>query len=478
MNNTFCILPWIHLTVFPEGEAKICCVANQTIKEHEVNLSLQSESLEGVWNSHHLREVRRNMMAGRPVRDCEHCYLAEKNLGPSPRTHANARWAAQLGASFQSRIEESARQDYLVPGRPLYYQLMPGNLCNLKCRMCFPTFSSLIEKDEVHRRWAQPLVAIPSDRRGSAGNRSWGIQAPTGDVRLPNGPWYRDDQWVREVLLERADELRCLYFTGGEPMIEKQVEKILDHLIDRGVSGKVLLDFNTNCTVLRDSMLEKLQQFKQVVLSLSLDAFGAYYEYIRYPAKWQHVQRNVEKLTALAGERLLLSAAPVLQVYNALNLDEVLRYFDEMKIHYRIQIASEPLFLSVNVLPSRVRRAAADSLRAYAVGGSCSEETRGHVLTVANYIETAEDRSNPEILRTLMLFTNDLDKSRRQSVKNVHSQLLGLLAEDGCEWTDEFSAAQPPAAALQARLRWRETLRSLLPKAARAWLRWARARLQ
>ena len=121
---------------------------------------------------------------------------------------------------------------------------MPGNLCNLKCRMCFPTFSSLIEKDEVHSRWSgtlfEALFDVPDAKGGQQGSLS---ATPPGVSRLPNGPWYRDDSWVREVLLKNTEQLRALYFTGGEPMIEKQVENILDHLIAARVAGNVHLEF-------------------------------------------------------------------------------------------------------------------------------------------------------------------------------------------------------------------------------------------
>jgi organic radical activating enzyme len=398
-------------------------------------MSLQSSGLEKVWDSDYMRSVRRNMLAGKPVADCTGCYDAEKNVGASRRTQSNVLWAAELGPDFDSRVEESARLGNFAARRPIYYQLIPGNLCNLKCRMCFPIFSSKIEQDEVHSHWSAPLFGEPSESAlPSMIGRDKGLS------RLPNGPWYRDDAWVREVLLENAERIRGLYFTGGEPMIEKQVEKILDHLIDRGVERNITLEFNTNCTVLRDSMLEKLQRFKKVILSLSLDAYGAYHEYIRYPSDWRVIGRNVERLTALAGNQLHLSAGPVLQVYNALNLSEVLRFLDKMNIHYRITIASMPWFLAVDILPARIRQLAAERLTAYAAERQ-ADETQAHVLSVASYLKSLKDRCTMDSLQTLMLFTNDLDASRGQNVKVVHSELVTLLKEEGFVWTDERSPA-------------------------------------
>jgi glutamate-1-semialdehyde 2,1-aminomutase len=574
-NKTFCILPWIHLTVLPEGSAKICCVTSACIHSEGVPLSLESQPLEEIWNSPYMRGVRRDMAAGRPVADCTTCYVTEKHGGVSRRLLSNTRWAAELGPLHDILLVEARRQDQVVSQMPLYYQLMPGNLCNLKCRMCFPIFSSQIERDPVHRQWvptlyeitrarkpaldwtkgsvllapqapegveldgflglenrngqafrwtngnATAVVSLPPgisveslhlrlgrghprrhrlcvrvnetpvydqiiSRRGGdqsirlphAGTgpemkirlesstfqpandpRELGValellelihtgvaenpaeKAPTG--RLPAGPWYRDDAWVREVLLQNADRLRGLYFTGGEPMIEKQVEHILDHLIAQGVAGNIELEFNTNCTILRETMMQKLLRFKQIRIGLSIDAYGSCYEYIRYPSKWAVVSRNVEQLVALAGAQFKLFGGIVLQVYNALNLVDILEFFDGKKIPYTIEIASLPKFLAIDILPARVRAVAAERLRTYATSPNrCySPEQQAHLLSVVRQIEKAKNRCTPEALRTLMLFTNDLDASRRQHVREVHGELLQLLEAERFRWTDERSVA-------------------------------------
>jgi radical SAM family protein/iron-sulfur cluster protein len=439
--KAFCILPWIHLAVFPEGSAKLCCVASRRVNDGRAALSLQSLPLEQVWNSPYMRDVRRDMAAGRFVKDCAVCYRGEKADGVSRRTEQNARWRSALGPAFDAVVEEAAARNHRAPQPPIYYQLMPGNLCNLKCRMCFPTFSSLIEKDAVHSRWSgtlfESLADVPDARPGSAALSP----TPPGTSRLPEGPWYRDDAWVRDVLLKNTEQLRALYFTGGEPMIETQVENILDHLIAAGVAGNVFLEFNTNCTVLREPMVAKLQQFKMVVAGLSIDAYGPCHEYIRYPSRWSAIRRNVERLVPLQSERFHVHAGPVLQVYNLLSFVDVLRFFDELGLAWRVFIAGAPAILAVRVLPGRIRRLAAERLRSYAAGRPA--HVQAELGAVTRHLEAGPDRVDRRVLRDLMLFTNDLDAGRRQSVREVHGELLALLAEEGFRWTDERSPDVP-----------------------------------
>jgi hypothetical protein len=258
---------------------------------------------------------------------------------------------------------------------------------------------------------------------------------------LPAGPWYRDGDWTREVLLQDPSRLRGLYFTGGEPMLEKQVELVLDHLIEHGAAGHVTIEMNTNCTVLREPLLEKLLRFRQVTLGLSIDAVGDCFEYIRYPARWQTVRRNVERLVGLAGERLALSATVVLQAYNVLDLVSALEFFDGHGIPFNVQFATRPWFLGVGVLPASVRATAAGRLRRYAEG-PCRPPMRDQALAVARGIETVKDQCSPEALRTLMLFSNDLDVTRQQDVRAVHGELLRMLHAEGFHWTDELSLAK------------------------------------
>jgi glutamate-1-semialdehyde 2,1-aminomutase len=575
-NKAFCALPWVHLAVFPEGEAKLCCVSHSAVHADNEPLTLQENSLEAVWNSEYMRRVRRDMLAGKYVSDCSACYVAEKSSGTSRRVESNVRWAKELGPLFDQLIAESQRDEFRVSGLPLYYQLMPGNLCNLKCRMCFPVFSHGIARDPVHSKWAPvlldtgrartgadwsvgrvalapaavqgvkldgfyqyeepagaaafrwtgstatasvklPVGAKPEAVRVKFGRRHhWGQRArvlvndavafdgrlpwrrgldrtfpvtttgdeltvrveadtfraagdprelgvavelielthvPIGTVaevtaertsggsRLPEGPWFRDDAWVADVLLQNADELRSLYFTGGEPMLEKQVERILETLIERRVAENIDIELNSNCTVLKESVLEKLQQFRSVQFTLSIDSQGEFYEYIRYPARWETVSRNIDRLTALAGPRFKLLGGIVLQVYNALNLTRILDFLDAREIPFIIDPATLPSFLAINVLPKRVRALAADRLDEYAAT-RCRAENLPVVRTTALRLRQAHDRATPDNLRTLMLFSNDLDATRRQSAKTVHAELLELLKADGFVWTDELSLAK------------------------------------
>ena len=253
--KTFCILPWVHLTLFPEGSVQLCCKAGDQVNKDGQLLSLQSQGLDAIWNSEYMRETRKRMVEGKGVKACANCYHLEKTMGESYRTYQNARWKAELGPKFDFLVEDSKRHDLKAPEPPVFYQLMPGNLCNLKVSHVL----SHVQLPDRTGPGSHPLDGAGPGGPGVAG----GVHLPPAGARdrgvdpLPDGPWYRDDAWVREVLLKNTRELRALYFTGGEPMIEKQVENILAHLIAEGVAGSVRIELNTNATIVRDASTGK-----------------------------------------------------------------------------------------------------------------------------------------------------------------------------------------------------------------------------
>ena len=452
--------------------------------QNDEPMSLYSSSIEEIWNSPHLRDIRRSMFKGEEVFECTHCYKMEEATLNSHRIDSNSRWKSELGPLFNELVATSSHREFTVSDLPVYLQLIPGNLCNLKCRICFPEYSSKIESDNVHSRWAlgkyQPeshsedtrskarfirdfdgfgpvvrgmrrikrlLLGLngsvaenpsPGAIKNEAGHGKW--RRNDGSARQGCGfakePWFKDRLWLFEALLKKPERLRVLYLTGGEPMIQMEAEEIVGYLVQEEVAPEITLELNTNCTVVKDSLLNKFHNFKRIYIGLSIDAYGPYYEYIRYPAKWHTIRKNIAKLINLPTDKFTVSAVSILHAYNALNIVDLLRYFDKIGMGYGIEVASEPWFIALGVLPSRVRMLAAGRLRAYA-NSDCPTVRRTHILSVADVIETIQDNCSRESLRALMLFTNDLDASRGQNFGQVHPELLGMIEEEGFKWIEE-----------------------------------------
>jgi len=583
MPDTFCILPWVHMSITPGGFVRLCCQTPEYISVNQTPLSLYTHPINDIWNSIYMRAVRQKMLAGQQVSACQGCYRTEAQIGGSYRELSNNEWSGLIGP-FEPLLEESAKRDYEVKEYPISFHLIPGTKCNLKCRMCNTLFSSQIQRDQIHSQWCppkqflepeviqwrkgnlkigpEPIVGVESNGfydpeihdnrmlRWTDGDTTLSFNVPpnlalqnlmiriwehhprnyslkrkiflrlqskkagghnlkvfindqqlynaemakgvwernfdvsernftgpvtvrlmsdtfrvpldyrrlgvalekievtcreTGNMQLPNpntestkllpeNPWYDQTEWILHELLKKPETLRELYFSGGEPMIQKQVEEIIDFCIDHRMSGHVCLKFNTNCTVVPEKILAKLEKFQKLFIGLSIDGFGPYWEYIRYPGKWDRVDGNIKKLIRLENAYVIM--VPVLQVYNALNLVELFRYSDRMGVDCWIGPLTSPWFLNVSVLPERARKLAVKRLREY-TESDCRPDNRSAATKIADFIESVEDSCNKDLLRELMLFTNDLDATRNQSFQKTHAELLGLIEETGFRWTDE-----------------------------------------
>src|SRR5437016_8295600 len=86
MADTFCALPFQHLCVGPEGTVAICCATSELVQEHGAPMSLNVHTMDEIWNSAYMRNMRRAMLRGERISACEVCYGGEATIGHSYRT--------------------------------------------------------------------------------------------------------------------------------------------------------------------------------------------------------------------------------------------------------------------------------------------------------------------------------------------------------------------------------------------------------
>lgn len=179
-----------------------------------------------------------------------------------------------------------------------------NNFCNLACRMCDPWSSSVLAKEHDHKfnNSKNPFLQ---------------------EVLIPGTPFYDS---VYNVL----PNLNRLWFSGGEPLIQKEVWNIIEHCVDNGYSKNIQIKFNTNGTVvLTDTQLEKLLSFQNVWMDISQDGIGELAEYIRTKLNWKNWLTNFEKYHEMHEKykNFNIYVATALSVYNVHRVDEIYEFF-------------------------------------------------------------------------------------------------------------------------------------------------------
>lgn len=115
--------------------------------------------------------------------------------------------------------------------------------------------------------------------------------------------------------------LEHVHFTGGEPLLNPDNTKILEHLDHIGRLDCVTLTYNTNGTVRVSEDIVKLwSKVKWVRLHFSLDGTDSTFEYTRYPAKWSQVQQNIQWYQNLKGPCILIEVNAIAGIHNVFNL--------------------------------------------------------------------------------------------------------------------------------------------------------------
>src|ERR1019366_1900695 len=92
------------------------------------------------------------------------------------------------------------------------------------------------------------------------------------------------------------DDLTDIEFTGGEPFMQPEHDKILD-IIDSSSKdvSKLNIKYNTNGTIYNEKYINVWDKLNSVTLNMSIDDIGERFEYQRYPAKWNIVVENLRK---------------------------------------------------------------------------------------------------------------------------------------------------------------------------------------
>jgi len=426
-SKTFCPYPWISIMTQPTGTVSWCCVARDNFKQDDgsmVDLN-RGHKIEDVWNSNHMRKIRKQMIEGDVVKGCEHCYDLEDMGFPSYRTNYIRDWFeySGKGEEIHDIIERSINNDYRVEEAPMYLDFRLGNMCNLKCRMCQPQNSSQIQKEYKKIENADPDAA-----QFIKDNFTWGQFVD----ELTN--WEDDPEFLRQVE-EWLPGVVKLYFTGGEPTIIERVYWILEKCVEMGIAKDIELVFNSNMTNIQKRFLDLVEQFKNVLMCISVDAYGHENEYIRGASHWSRVEKNLRAYCAsdVVGTVLF---SPVIQIYNVLTITKLLDFIESLEIEYGREvfvtflICDYPTSLDFRNCPEQVREVAAGRLEQWLQRSKVLKNRPENVQSIEATIKALKENRKENWRQELLTFgkyTDMLDKQRDESMEEALPELYNLM---------------------------------------------------
>ena len=357
MSKVFCDKPFVHNYIHPNGKMRLCCTTVQDIPtDNNYNLfDANKHSVNDYWNSNRMREIRRKMIAGEKIRDCERCYRQEEQGVESLRSIIG-----------MNKLIADTQPDGTFMKSATSMQIQLGNICNLKCKMCSQMYSHMHgmetrdigEQDPAWLHWV---------KEQGANVNNW-----TNELGVKQ-EWYKNKHFKLKMFEHISKNIMHLNVIGGEPTLIPEFYELFEYCDEQGPLGNKSVTIVTNLTNTNPRLTKWLPKLKQWTIWASVDGVGERTEYIRYPSNWNKVLQSLEFYRNLLGDNGNITLSPAIQLLNVDQLDEIVKWWldwcgGELNDRYGFTWLATvwyPLICNPSIAPREWRLNVADKLSRY-----------------------------------------------------------------------------------------------------------------
>lgn len=302
---SFCTAPFTQISIDPRGVLLPCCRYPKPLSD------LKDERIDEGWNSAAFQELRQRFLDGEKPKECNDCWHAEDAGMESLREVIN-HW--NKDKTFTSSFVETS---------PEHWEFKTTNVCNLKCRMCGSFNSSQIAKE-----------------------------SETPEVRKH----YLDHKLIgthhEPIIYEWLKNADYILFAGGEPFVNQEIKKIMDH-IDENNLNDIRTLMVTNGTHWNEKFVEQLKRLKNLDIRISLDDIYERNDYQREGSDFNIIEQNFVKFSTHFPGKVMFNCT--MNWYNIYHIDEFLEYGDDFNTPLSIQYVEQPQYLNIINLPKKIK---------------------------------------------------------------------------------------------------------------------------
>ena len=385
------------------GVYKACCLHVPEIKDGKVTGITVDQPLESFWNSKELAEDRVKSIKGEYIKGCDVCYRAEKDGGASQRTDLVEVYKEDK--DFIERVKSARENKGILNHSPISVEYRVGNLCNLKCRMCSPQDSDLINNEY------KEITSTLTDN--SLINLFPTLKDPV-NIDM--------DQYCNHIK-DNVEDIEVIRFSGGEPLINKSFYELIDFFIESGHSFNLDLRINTNLTKLNLDLLTKFSKFKDVNIDFSIDGIEETYEYVRYPMRWKVINKKIDMLESFIKNNktnIKVYANYTVQTYNLLHMLDAIDFFLERNFIPVLHPVTHPQYLNIKNIPDALKENVVSKIYKkidflkLKYADKPSSNINWVVSKLTSIISLIKLDSEKRSINDFIQFTDILDKKRNQ----------------------------------------------------------------
>jgi MoaA/NifB/PqqE/SkfB family radical SAM enzyme len=389
-----CMLPWISIETSPIGTARPCCLAKDEItKSDGSKYTLRENTLEEIYHSDYMQDLRKNFLAGNKPVTCQRCWDEEAAGRTSKRINSRIRLKEYYNSvDFQNTN----------PNQLWFIDLKLGNICNLKCRICGSWSSSKWAKEEID------YIPELLDRK-----------THLAYTYLKDGAWPRESEVFWDNLKTLLPNIKYFEFTGGEPFLIEQHFELLRYAVEQGYSKNIEIHYNTNGTVFPEQA-DLWENFKHVEIAFSIDNVGARFEYERYGADWNEVQANIAKFTAMRSNKISTQLCTTMNIQNVYYLPELCDWIStQIFDHVYFNMLHDPWHMCISYMTTAAKELVINRLTTY----DFSPKHRAEVLRIVQFIKNGSESDGQEFLRKMQI----TDEYREQSFLDSHEEIAKAM---------------------------------------------------
>jgi MoaA/NifB/PqqE/SkfB family radical SAM enzyme len=357
MSKVFCDKPFNHNYIHPNGKMRLCCTTVQDLPtDNNYNLfDANKHSINDYWNSNRMKEIRRKMIAGEKIRDCERCYRQEEQGAESLRSTQGMNKYI-VGTLPDGTYQESANS----------MQIQLGNICNLKCKMCSQMYSHMhgMETKEIGEQDPKWLHWV---KEQGANVNNW-----TNELGIKQ-EWYKNKEFKLKMFEHISKNITQLNVIGGEPTLIPEFYELFEYCDQQGTLRSKNVTIVTNLTNTNPRLTKWLPKLKEWTIWASVDGVGERTEYIRYPSNWNKILESLEFYRKLLGDNGKITLSPAIQLLNIDQLDDIAKWWldwcgGELNDRYGFTWLATvwyPLICNPSIAPRDWRLNVADKLSKY-----------------------------------------------------------------------------------------------------------------
>jgi len=372
-NKNFCPIPWTGFMYNSDGTVQNC------IRNRESIGSLKNNTLKEILDTN--TEIKQNMLDNKPGHGCQGCYQLEEGKKSFDIVSDRIFYLKELKNVPLDTYDNIDNFDLNK------IDIRWSNSCNFGCVYCGPEYSS---------KW-------------------------TAELKLDKQyvPQERVEE-LKQFVFDNAHKLKHVYLAGGEPLLMKENEELLELLLD--VNPEVNLRVNTNLSKTGTPVFDLICQFKNVHWTISVESMEDEFEYIRHGGKWQDFLDNLNVIKELEHK---VSFNMLWIPLNYLSIFDCIEFLQAQGFQNNSFIAnpiSNPIMFDIRQLPNSTLQMLDNKLTDLinAGPGYLLEESYRNMKT---YINRPFDKQ-PELLKK---YLKSIDQLRKLNSKKVFSGVYKCL---------------------------------------------------